>query len=131
MTKDGRELRNVEAGIKRLQARFEEAHKEKQNNLQHLGHQNDTFTNAVKSYRRTINNVLDNLEQNLLKRKDRHFEMKVEELRGCLKTCQAAISVLNGSLNKLDIATRHGDEQQVFLTIKKVPIDTFVYMLNS
>lgn len=121
ISKDVRELRNIEATVKRLQTRFEEAYKEKQTRLQHLDHQNDTFTSAVKSYRRTINNILDKLEQDLLKRKERHYETKVEELRNCLKTCQAAISVLNGSLNRLDIAARQGDQHHTFFTLKKVP----------
>ncbi|XP_052814415.1 uncharacterized protein LOC128241500 [Mya arenaria] len=118
--RDGREFRVVEGEIKRLQARFEELHRKKQASLQHLGHQNDTFTSAVKTFRRTLNNFLDKLEQNMMKKKDRHFEMKAEEIRGCLKTCQAAISVLNGSLNKLDIAVKQGDDQPLFMTIKKV-----------
>ncbi|XP_052237699.1 transcription intermediary factor 1-beta-like [Dreissena polymorpha] len=126
-SRDGKEIRGIETVIKRLQARFEDIQRDKQTNLQHLGHQNDTFSGAIKTYRRTVNNVLDKLEQNLVKKQDRHFETKVEELRGCLKTCQSAISVLNGSLNKLDIATRQGDEQQLFMTIKKVQAITKRY----
>jgi len=110
----------VESNIKRLLTRFQDSNTEKQTHLHHLDHQNETFTSAVKSYRRTINNILDKLEQNLLKRKDRHFETKVEELKGCVKTCQAAIGALNGSLNTLEIASKQGDEQHTFLTIKKV-----------
>lgn len=110
----------MESGVKRLQMKFEDTQKEKQGNLQHLALQNDTFTNAVKTYRKTLNNILDKLENNLLKRKDRHYDGKIDEIRGCLKVCQNAVGVLNNSLNKLDLAARQGDEQTLFLTIKKV-----------
>lgn len=126
-SRDSRELRKVESGIKQLQTKFEEIHREKQGNLQHLGLQNDTFTTAVRTYRKTLNNILDKLETGLLKRKDRLYDTKVEEIRGCLKACQTAIGVLNGSLHKIDIAARQGDDQFLFLTMKKVQAVTRRY----
>ncbi|XP_045179893.2 E3 ubiquitin-protein ligase TRIM71-like [Mercenaria mercenaria] len=119
-SRDSRELRTIESGIRRLQTKFEETQRKKQGILQHLGLQNDTFSKAVKTYRKTLDNILDKLESNLQKGKDRHYDGKVEELRGCLKICQDAVSVLTGSLNEIDIASRQGDDQSLFLTLKKV-----------
>lgn len=119
-SRECREIDNTATYIKLLKAKFEEKQNEKQANLIQLGQLDDTFANALKTHRKTLNNLLDKLEQAVLKRKDRHFDMKCEEIRDCLKTIQTAIGTLHGSLNTLDIASQQGDEQAMFLTMKKV-----------
>jgi len=115
-----RDVTKTETEIRQLQTKYLKTKEEKQNNQHHLDHQNDAFADSVKAFKVKINHVLDKLEHALMIKKDRHFEMKSEELRGCLKTCESALNALKESLGSLDIAAKQEDKQQKFMTIKKV-----------
>lgn len=66
-----------------------------------------------------VNYVLDQLEHALIKKNDRHFEIKSDELRGCLKTCESAPNAVTESLGSFDIAVKQ-ENRQLKLAIKQV-----------
>jgi hypothetical protein len=111
--------KDLELAIKRLQNKFEEVQVQKQEYIKSLENQNEAISSAIRLFRKSINGILNKLEEAVIKRKDEYCKERTERVHDHVKTSQTAITVLNDAYRQLDLTVK-GSDTQVFVNSKRV-----------
>ena len=111
--------KELESNIKKLQTQFEEVKTAKVDYIKAVEHQDTAFLAAVKGFRRTINAILNRLEDALIRDKNKVLKEKLDLISGHVRTFDLADQVLKDAYRQLDVSL-HNNDTDMFLNAKHV-----------
>lgn len=111
--------KDLESTIKKLQAQFSDIQSQRRDHLQYMDEQNDAIMSSIRMFRKSINGIVDRLEDCVVRQKNEYWKDQSNLLTNHMKTCQTAATVLDDAYRNLDISLQHTDAG-IFVNIKRV-----------
>lgn len=113
--------KDLESDIKKLQNQFEEVQVQKQEYIISIEQQQEAISASIKMFRKSINGILNNLEDAINKKKDDICSGRTDSVKSHIKTSKTALSVLNEAYKQLDYTLKESDAE-MFVRTKRVQI---------
>ncbi|WAR25408.1 hypothetical protein MAR_011112 [Mya arenaria] len=114
-----RMCKDLESAIKKLQNKFEDLQVQKLDFVKNVEEQTETLVTTVKMYRKSIDGILNKLEEAVMKKKDEYYFERTQQVNGQIKTCKTAINVLDEAYKEVDTTMRETNAD-MFVNIKRV-----------
>jgi hypothetical protein len=111
--------KDLESTIKRMQNSFKEVQMQKEDYIKSIEQQLDAVDSSIKMFRKSINGILNNLEDAVNQKKVEICVERSELVKSHVKTSQTAINILNDAYKQLDYSLKESDSE-MFIRTKRV-----------